>query len=89
MGLKQQAIKGIAWTSVGTIGYGGLNLVVTIALARLLSPNDFGIIELLVVFSSISDIIVDSGFSQALIRDGKASESQAKCYQSRHIHFRT
>ena len=74
MGLKQQAIKGIAWTSVGTIGYGGLNLVVTIVLARLLSPNDFGIIELLVVFSSISDIIVDSGFSQALIRDGKASD---------------
>ena len=74
MGLKQQAVKGFAWTSVGTIGYGCLNLLVTIILARLLTPHDFGVIELLVVFSGISDIIVDSGFSQAVIRDNKATD---------------
>ena len=74
MGLKGQAVKGVAWTSVGTLGYGGLNLLVTIVLARLLTPYDFGLIELLVVFSGISDIIVDSGFSQAVIKDNSASE---------------
>ena len=74
MGLKLQAIKGFAWTSVGTVGYGCLNLLVTILLARLLTPHDFGVIELLVVFSGISDIIVDSGFSQAVIRDNEATD---------------
>ena len=74
MGLKQQAVKGFVWTSVGTIGYGFLNLLVTIILANLLTPHDFGVIELLVVFSGISDIIVDSGFSQAVIRDNKATD---------------
>ena len=73
MGLKGQAVKGVAWTSVGTLGYGGLNLLVTIVLARLLTPYDFGLIELLVVFSGISDIIVDSGFSQAVIKDNSAT----------------
>ena len=74
MGLKLQAIKGFAWTSVGTVGYGCLNLLVTILLARLLTPHDFGVIELLVVFSGISDILVDSGFSQAVIRDNEATD---------------
>ncbi|MBO7617870.1 MAG: lipopolysaccharide biosynthesis protein [Bacteroidales bacterium] len=75
MGLKNQAVKGVAWTSVGTIGSGLLNLLVTIVLARLLTPHDFGIIELLVVFSSLSDIIVDSGFSQAVIKDNDATDT--------------
>ena len=74
MGLKNQAVKGVAWTSVGTIGSGLLNLLVTIVLARLLTPHDFGIIELLVIFSSLSDIIVDSGFSQAVIKDNDATD---------------
>lgn len=74
MGLKDQAVKGFAWTSTGTIGYGALNLIVTILLARRLTPHDFGIIELLIVFSSISDILVDSGFSQAVIRDNHATD---------------
>lgn len=73
MGLKQQAVKGFAWTSIGTMGYGGLNLLVTIILARILTPHDFGVIELLIVFSSISEVIVDSGFSQAVIRDNRAT----------------
>lgn len=75
MGLKNQAVKGVAWTSVGTIGSGLLNLLVTIVLARLLTPHDFGIIELLVIFSSLSDIIVDSGFSQAVIKDNNATDT--------------
>ena len=69
MNLRKDAAKGVAWTSIGTLGSGVLNLFVTIILARILTPKDFGIIELLVVFAGISDIIVDSGFSQAIIRD--------------------
>lgn len=74
MGLKEQAVRGVTWTSIGTLGAGVLNLLITIILARLLTPTDFGIIELLVVFSTVSDIIVDSGFSQAIIRDNYANE---------------
>lgn len=73
MSLKRQAVKGITWTSIGTLGPALFNLLITIVLARLLTPSDFGIIELLIIFSTISDIIVDSGFSQAIIRDENAT----------------
>jgi len=72
--VTKSTAKGIAWTSIGTLGAGFINLLITMVLSRILTPNDFGTIELLMVFSSISEIIINSGFSQALIRDNDASD---------------
>jgi len=69
MGLREKALSGFLWTSAGTIGNGLLSIIVTIILARLLTPSDFALAELLVVFVAVSNVIVDSGFSQAIIRD--------------------
>lgn len=73
MRLKHSTLKGVAWNSIGTIGAGVVNIIITMILARLLTPNDFGILELLVVFSVLSEAFVNSGFSQALIRDNQAT----------------
>ena len=75
MGLKEKAIWGVIWTSVGSVGPGLLQLFFTFILARLLLPADFGLIELITVISSISTIFVDSGFTQALIRDKTATKT--------------
>ena len=69
MGYRQKTISGLVWQSFSVIGNGGINFLVTIILARILTPHDFGLIELLVIFVSVSNVIVDSGFSQAIIRD--------------------
>lgn len=61
------------WTSAGTVGNGIVSFFVTMILARMLLPYHFALIELLVVFISISNVIVDSGFSQAIIRDDDPS----------------
>lgn len=74
MGLKQKTIFGFVWTSVGTLGNGVISLLVTMILARLLTPYDFAVIELLAIFIAISNVFVDSGFSQAIIRDDNPSE---------------
>lgn len=71
---KKQAVSGMIWASLGSVGGGILNLLVMFILARLLSPSDFGVMELLVVVTSISTVLVDSGFSQALIRDKGAND---------------
>lgn len=71
--IKVETFKGLIWTSIGNIGAGLLNLLVTMFLARLLNPSDFGILELVLVVTSISVVFVDSGFSQALIRDKEAT----------------
>ena len=73
MNIKQKTIGGFIWASIGNVGFGLINLLVTFILARLLLPSDFGLVELIVVITSISTVFVDSGFSQALIRDKQAT----------------
>lgn len=74
-GLREKTLKGFVWNAMGSIGVGLMNLLVTMFLARILTPADFGIIELLIIFTSISNVFVDSGFSQALIRDKQVSNT--------------
>jgi O-antigen/teichoic acid export membrane protein len=74
MNIKSSAVKGVAWNSIGKIGTGVVNFIIMIFLARLLSPYDFGLIALLIVFTTVSEVFVDSGFSQAVIRDNNASD---------------
>ena len=75
MGLKEKTFTGFLWSSAGTIGNGLVNLLVTIVLARILTPEDFAIVALLTVFVTVSNVIVDSGFSQAIIRDDNPSDT--------------
>ena len=74
MSIRKQAVKGVAWSSVGTIGAGLLNFILTMILARTLDPADFGLLELLAIFTILSEAVIDSGFSQAIIRDKEATD---------------
>src|SRR5690554_4580255 len=74
MSLKQKTVSGFMWTSAGMLGNGMMSFLVTMILARILLPYDFALIQLLAVFLAISNVIVDSGFSQAIIRDDNPSE---------------
>src|SRR5690554_6019794 len=74
MGLKQKTVSGFIWTTAGTIGNGIAGFLVTMVLARKLLPYDFALIALLNIFLAVSRVIVNSGFSQAIIRDESPSE---------------
>lgn len=67
-GLKQKTVKGVAWTAADTILRYGVTFVVGIVLARLLSPDEYGLIGLLTVYIAVFEIIIDGGLSNALIR---------------------
>lgn len=75
MGLKQKTVSGFIWTSAGMLGNGLVSFLVTMILARILLPYDFALVQLLAVFLAISNVVVDSGFSQAIIRDDDPSET--------------
>jgi len=66
--LKQQTITGMIWSFVERFGSVMLQFIANIVLARLLTPDDFGLIGMIMVFIAISNTIVDSGFSSALIQ---------------------
>lgn len=72
--IKQKLISGVVWESIGQFSSLGIQFIVTIVIARILTPADYGVIGLLTVFVAIANILLDSGFSQALIQKKDAGE---------------
>ncbi|MEI6598522.1 MAG: oligosaccharide flippase family protein, partial [bacterium] len=66
--LKTKVISGVFWRGLDQFGTQVIQLVVSIVLARLLLPKDFGIIALLGVFIAFAQVFVDSGFGSALVQ---------------------
>lgn len=72
--LKQKSIKGISWSFVDNIANSGTTFFIGLILARLLSPSEFGLLGMIGIFIAISNSIIDSGFSQALIRKNDVTD---------------
>ena len=66
--LKDKTIKGTMWSAADALLGQGVSFLVGIVLARLLSPDEYGLIGICMIFNSVLNGIVDSGFSNALIR---------------------
>ena len=66
--LKSKTIRGAAWTGFERIANQMVGFVISIILARLLVPSDYGVVGMLSVFLSISQLFIDAGFSSALIQ---------------------
>lgn len=73
--LKQKTVKGVGWSAVDNVTKMGITFIVSIVLARLLSPDEYGLIGILTIFISIFNAIVDSGFTAALIRKKDATDT--------------
>lgn len=65
--LKQKTAKGLLWGGLNTGIQQLLNVVFGVFLARLLSPNDYGLVGMLGIFMGIATVLFDSGFGLALI----------------------
>lgn len=65
---KKQLATNTIWNALERYSVLGIQLLCTFILARFLTPADFGIVGMIVVFTAIANTIIDSGFSQALIR---------------------
>ncbi|MDM1344682.1 lipopolysaccharide biosynthesis protein [Acinetobacter pseudolwoffii] len=68
MSLKKQAIAGIKWTFVQQFSVQIINFAVQIILARLLMPEMFGLVAMVVVFMSIGQALMDGGMTSSIIR---------------------
>ena len=72
--LKNKTVKGVGWTVAETLSRNLVTFLVGIVLARLLSPDDYGLIGILLVYVSVFEIIIDGGLSNALIRKQDAKD---------------
>ena len=66
--LKNKTVKGVGWSFIDNLSSSGITFLVGLILARLLTPSEYGIMAILTIFIAVSNSIVDSGFSNALIR---------------------
>ena len=63
---KNKAIHATAWASVEHIGQQGIMFVVSIVLARLVNPSEFGLIAMTMIFTGIANVFINAGFPDAL-----------------------
>ena len=71
--LKKRGVRALAWDFAGSLSTRGVAFAVTLVLARLLSPEDFGLVALIIAFAAVGDVFIDGGLGIALI-------------QRRHVH---
>lgn len=74
MSLRKQATFGLIWTFSQQFGTQIVSFIVSLVLARLLLPEEFGLIGMIAVFISVGKALVDSGLTQSLIRSRKLDQ---------------
>ena len=79
--LKNKVVSGVVWSMSEKAGTMLLQMVVSIIVARRLMPEDFGVMAIMTFFTSISLAIVDSGFSQTLIRKQSPTADEYRSVQ--------
>ena len=66
--MTDKTVKGVGWSFIDNIASSGVTFLVGLVLARLITPAEYGIMAMIAIFIAISNSIIDSGFSNALIR---------------------
>lgn len=78
---SRKVVKGTIWSIIDVTSKQAVGFVLNIILARLLFPSDYGIIGIVIIFTSFADVIADGGLSVALIRKvDKTKEDEATAF---------
>lgn len=72
--LKQKTVNGLAWSTIQNFTTHGIEFLLMIFMARLLSPKEYGLMGLTSIFLAVSGAFIDSGFPNALIRKNDATD---------------
>ena len=73
--LKDKTVNGVLWNSVNRFATQGIQFVFNILIARILLPEDYGLVAMLGIFMSVSQAFIDSGFTSALVRKNNRTET--------------
>ena len=66
--LKTKTVKGVTWSTIDNVAGYAVTFIVGVILARLLSPEDYGLLGLIAIFTAICSCFINAGFGSALIR---------------------
>ena len=74
-GMKNKVASGLFWKLLENGGAQGIQFVIAILLARLLTPAEYGVVGIIMIFITIANVFVQSGFSTALVQKKQAHRS--------------
>lgn len=72
--LKDKTVKGVAWSGIDNVTQMGVSFIVSIVLARLLTPDDYGLIGIIAIFTAVCNTLINAGFNSALIRKKECTD---------------
>lgn len=72
--LKNKTFSGVFWKFMERILAQGITFIVSMILARILSPDDYGVVAIITIFVSISDVFISSGFVMAIVRKKEVTD---------------
>ncbi len=73
--LKEKTVRGVAWSFVERFSVQGVTFILELIIARLVGPDNYGLIAMLAIFMSVSQVFIDGGFSSALIQRQQRNEA--------------
>ena len=66
--LKEKTLSGVKWNAIGRFSTQGISFIISVLLARVLTPSDYGVVGMIGIFMAIANTFISSGFGSALIR---------------------
>ena len=72
--LKRKSIIGTLWSFIETFSLKLIQFIINVIMARLLMPEDYGVITIVYTLIVISQVFIDGGFATTLIQDKHKSE---------------
>lgn len=72
--MKSDAKRSVLWSGVQNIASQGIHFIITIIIARILTPEDYGVVAMLSIFFALAQAFIDSGLSGALIQKKDCTE---------------
>ncbi len=75
--LKERVISGTIWSFLQKIGTQLVSFIVSLILARILTPEDYGVVAMITVFTSIAMVFITTGFSSAVIQKHELSDEDS------------
>lgn len=76
---KEQFASGTIWKTMERFSGKAVSIIISAVLARILSPDDYGLIALTTVFTNLSEILIDAGFGTALIQKKVIDDEDYAC----------
>lgn len=74
--LKSRTVSGFIWRVMQQVTTQAVNFIISIVLARIIAPEDYGIVAITTVFISLSNVIINTGFSSSVVQKKDLTETE-------------